>query len=487
MSTKKPARPASRSSKSGPQAGRRSSSDRPQQSRGREDNFEEFTSNHRSPTQRPQFRKTADSRKPSEFRKPAGAKAQSRRPGGARSGNVPQNTFNDLVTALLTDVLQQKKPLDRSYAHHFSRTEITPVEQGRIVNATGDLLRRLNFYLYIAELEDAEDVRAPERLLLAWLAEQGRAPRQQGKGRKGSFSVNFQRIKEANQLPLLKDGCPEWLDTLGQQQLGRNWPQEREMLAQAPLRYIRANGLKGDRNKLQQRLAAEQIQSEAVDKQPDALLVRGDAPLFRSNAFQEGWFEQQDLGSQHIARFLAPEPGMLTIDACAGTGGKTLHLAALMQNKGRIIAMDVEQRKLDQLRKRAKRTGINNLETRLIESSTQIKRLKASADRVLLDVPCSGLGVLRRNPEAKWNPMFDDLEQLCATQQDILQRYSKMAKVGGEVVYATCSILPRENQDQVTEFLQNCSGAFELLEEMTILPSTLNSDGFYMARLKRTA
>ena len=95
--------------------------------------------------------------------------------------------------------------------------------------------------------------------------------------------------------------------------------------------------------------------------------------------------------------------------------------------------------------------------------------------------------MLRRNPEAKWNPLFTNLDQLCATQQDILQRYSKMAKVGGEVVYATCSILPRENEEQVAHFLKNCSGAFELIEETTLLPGTLNSDGFYMARLKRVA
>ncbi|SEG33987.1 16S rRNA (cytosine967-C5)-methyltransferase [Oceanospirillum linum] len=409
--------------------------------------------------------------------------------GGPRSRANTQtpSMFNTLVCALLSDVLHNKKALDRSYAYHFSRNEMTPIEQGRIVNATGDIMRRLSFYLFIAELVDPADEKAPERLLLAWLTEQGRAPKQHSKSRKTGFSIDHRRIEEANQWPLLKDGCPEWLDKIAQQQLGRRWPQEREFLAQAPLRYIRVNQLKGTREQLQQQLKAEQIPSEPVGKQPDALIIRGDVPLFRSKSFHDGWFEQQDLGSQQIARMLNPKPGMLTVDACAGTGGKTLHIAALMQNKGRIIAMDVEQRKLDQLRKRAKRTGINNLETRLIESSTQIKRLRASADRVLLDVPCSGLGVLRRNPEAKWNPLFDDLEQLCITQQDILQRYSKMAKVGGEVVYATCSILPMENQDQVAHFLQNCSGAFELLEETTIYPSTLNSDGFYMARLKRVA
>ena len=407
---------------------------------------------------------------------------------GRGSKAIAPSTFNDVVTALLIDVLQYKKPLDRCYAHHFSRHEMTAIEQGRIVTATGDIMRRLNFYLYIAELDNAADIKAPERLLLAWLTEQGRAPAiKKTKGKKPSFSIDFRRIRQAQEDPQLNDGCPEWLDNMGRAQLGPRWATERAALAQAPLRYVRVNLLKGSREQLQQQLKAEQIPSELVPNQPDALIIRGDVPLFRSKCFQDGWFEQQDLGSQHIARLLAPLPGMLTVDACAGTGGKTLHIAALMQNKGRIIAMDIEQRKLDQLRKRAKRTGINNLETRLIESSTQIKRLRASADRVLLDVPCTGLGVLRRNPEAKWNPMFTDLDQLCATQQDILQRYSKMAKVGGEVVYATCSILPQENEEQVAHFLKNCSGAFELVEQVTLYPSMFNSDGFYMAKLKRTA
>lgn len=409
--------------------------------------------------------------------------------GGRHAVTEAASSFNGLVTGLLTDVLLHKKPLDRSYAYHFSRNEITAIEQGRIVTATGDIMRRLNFYLYIAELDDAMDPKAPERLLLAWLTEQGRAPAaKKTKSKVPGFSIDSRRIQQAQEDPQLNDGCPEWLDNLGREQLGgARWSQERAILATAPLRYIRVNGLKGSRDELQKKLQAEHIPSEALKNQPDALVIRGDVPLFSSKAFHDGWFEQQDLGSQLIARLLAPKPGMLVVDACAGTGGKTLHIAAQMQNKGRIIAMDVEQRKLDQLRKRAKRTGVNNLETRLIESSTQIKRLRASADRVLLDVPCSGLGVLRRNPEAKWNPMFTDLDQLCATQQDILQRYSKMTKVGGEVVYATCSILPRENEAQVAHFLQNCSGAFELIEEKSLMPSELNSDGFYMARLKRVA
>ncbi len=134
---------------------------------------------------------------------------------------------------------------------------------------------------------------------------------------------------------------------------------------------------------------------------------------------------------------------MRVIDACAGAGGKTLHLAAMMQGKGRLLAMDVEEWKLENLKQRARRAGAHNVETRVITSSKTVKRLKESSDRVLLDVPCSGLGVLKRNPDAKWRDTAERLPVLVALQEEILQRYSQMVKVGGLLVYATCSILPR--------------------------------------------
>jgi 16S rRNA (cytosine967-C5)-methyltransferase len=130
-----------------------------------------------------------------------------------------------------------------------------------------------------------------------------------------------------------------------------------------------------------------------------ALQVTSDAALFRTQAFADGCFEQQDAGSQLVAAALDVKPGMRVIDACAGAGGKTLHLAAMMQGKGRLLAMDVEEWKLENLKQRARRAGAHNVETRVITSSKTVKRLKESADRVLLDVPCSGLGVLKRNPD----------------------------------------------------------------------------------------
>jgi 16S rRNA (cytosine967-C5)-methyltransferase len=174
---------------------------------------------------------------------------------------------------------------------------------------------------------------------------------------------------------------------------------------------------------------------------------------------------------------------MRVIDACAGGGGKTLHIAALMQNKGRIISMDITQWKLDELKKRARRATASNIEPRLIEGSKTIKRLENSADRVLLDVPCSGSGVIKRNPDAKWKLNLDFIERTKAIQQKILSEYSSMTKKGGQLVYSTCSVLPSENRNQVDEFLKNNEN-FELIKDKTILPSE-GFDGFYMALIKR--
>jgi 16S rRNA (cytosine967-C5)-methyltransferase len=155
-----------------------------------------------------------------------------------------------------------------------------------------------------------------------------------------------------------------------------------------------------------------------------------------------------------------------------------------MKNKGKIIAMDVEQWKLDELQKRARRAGVSNMETRFIESSKIIKRLENSADRLLLDVPCSGLGVLKRNPDAKWKLSPDFIDKVRELQSHILNDYCGMVKPGGVMIYSTCSVLSSENEKQVQEFLKTHEGKFELLEEKRTWPSE-GFDGFYMAAIKR--
>lgn len=291
------------------------------------------------------------------------------------------------------------------------------------------------------------------------------------------------RYEEVKSERKIRESIPDWLDELGEKEIGANWTNELEALNESAAVVLRTNTLKISRHELQQQLEEEEIITEAPIEFPDGLLLEQRQNIFTRQAFKDGLFEVQDAGSQLIAPFLQVKPGMRVVDACAGAGGKALHLAALMNNQGRIIAMDTEEWKLTELKKRARRAGVGNIETRVIESSKTIKRLENSADRLLLDVPCSGLGVLKRNPDAKWKLTPDFIDRVRELQQHILQDYSNIIKAGGVLVYSTCSLLPSENQVQVKKFLQANSN-FELEEEKSVMPSE-GFDGFYMARIKR--
>lgn len=276
---------------------------------------------------------------------------------------------------------------------------------------------------------------------------------------------------------------PVWLDQLAQEELGEQWPKIAEMLNEPAKVVIRTNTLKTNRKVLQNILKRENVETVPLPNSEIGLVFKERKNTFRNPSFTGGLFEVQDGGSQEIAPFLQVQPGMRVVDACAGAGGKTLHLASLMENKGSLIAMDVEEWKLKELKKRGRRNGVHNVEPRLIESSKTIKRLHQKADRLLLDVPCSGTGVIKRNPDTKWKLQPEELERVKSLQYKILSEYSEMLKVDGLMVYATCSILPSENELQVQKFLSEKPN-FTLENEKTIPPST-NTDGFYMALLKR--
>jgi 16S rRNA (cytosine967-C5)-methyltransferase len=294
------------------------------------------------------------------------------------------------------------------------------------------------------------------------------------------------RYEEAKEVRKVRESVPDWMDDLGETELGDRWEQELVALNDEAPVVLRANTLKISRKDLASRLSEENIETNFLEEFPEALVLRERQNIFGVPAFKEGLFEVQDAASQAIAPFLEAEPGMRVIDACAGAGGKTLHLAARMKNKGKIIAMDVEQWKLDELMKRARRAGVTNLEPRLIDSSKVIKRLESSADRLLLDVPCSGIGVLKRNPDAKWKLSDGFINEVMELQQHILNDYCSMVKPGGLLVYSTCSILPSENEKQVQKFLEARKDQFTLLKDAHLWP-TDGFDGFYMALLRRDA
>jgi 16S rRNA (cytosine967-C5)-methyltransferase len=283
----------------------------------------------------------------------------------------------------------------------------------------------------------------------------------------------------------IKESIPDWLDKLCENEIGADvWSTEMTALNRPAEVILRVNTLKINVLDLQKKLNELGWETSSTPLSKNALILKKRGSIFKTEPFQNGFFEVQDAGSQEISPFLQVESGMRVIDACAGAGGKSLHLATLMNNKGTLISMDTEGWKLEELKKRSKRNGIHIIETRTIDSTKVIKRLHDSADRLLLDVPCSGLGVLRRNPDAKWKLKPEFLAQIRTTQQQILQEYSKMIKIGGKMVYATCSILPSENGQQVKTFLEN-NPNFKWVDEKIISPAAGNSDGFYMALLER--
>lgn len=305
-----------------------------------------------------------------------------------------------------------------------------------------------------------------------------------------SERVLLKNLAQAIEIPSILYSVPEWLYQLGAEELGtETWQTYLHALnLQAPV-VLRANRLKTNREALQEILAKEDIHTDWAPQTEDGLILRERKNVFTAACFKSGFFEVQDGASQAVTPLLRLEPGLRVIDACAGAGGKTLHMASLMNNKGKIIALDYGDsgtRKLDELRKRCSRAGVDIVEARLIDSAKTIKRLENSADRVLLDVPCSGLGVLRRNPDTKWKLTIDSLDQVREAQKSILESYSKMTKPGGLMVYATCSILPSENELQVKNFLEKSQpGQWKLISEHRFVPGENGYDGFYAALLEK--
>lgn len=356
-----------------------------------------------------------------------------------------------------------------------------------VAETTYDIVRWKRLYAEIAEVKEPFTRDNIWRMFAVWATLKGiklpdwtyfeSTPTRKIKG----------KFDELSKIRKFKESIPDWLDELGEKELGTDvWTKEIAALNEQADVILRVNTLKTIKEALQAVLFDQDIETDFLPNYPDALKLKERANVFQTDAFKDGHFEVQDASSQLVAKFLNVEPGMRVVDACAGAGGKALHIAALMQNKGQVIAMDIYENKLHELKRRAKRNGVFNVEIRPIESTKVIKKLYDKADRVLIDAPCSGLGVLRRNPDAKWKLQPEFIDKIKITQQDILQQYSRMVKPGGQLVYATCSILPSENQNQVKAFLDSENGKdFTFVKEEKVLSHKSGFDGFYMALLQK--
>ena len=350
-----------------------------------------------------------------------------------------------------------------------------------------DLVRWIRLYAEIAQVKPPFSREKIWRIFAVWCVLKGiqlpdwnqlqDVPKRRIKG----------RFDELTKTRKFRESIPDWIDELGVSELGETiWTKEIKAQNQQADVILRVNTLKIGKERLQKILATDDIQTQSVKTYPSALLLVERANVFKTEAFKKGFFAVQDGSSQLVAPYLDVEPGMRVVDACAGAGGKSLHIASLMENKGQIIAMDIYESKLRKLKVRAKRNGVHNIETRVIESTKAYKKLLQKADRVLIDAPCSGLGVLKRNPDAKWKLEPDFIDNIKQVQQEVLQNYSKMVKPGGKLVYATCSVLPSENRQQVDFFLNSELGAdFQLVKDQSILAHQSGFDGFYMAQLVR--
>ena len=285
-----------------------------------------------------------------------------------------------------------------------------------------------------------------------------------------------------------KYSIPDWLDKMGMAAFGEvAWEKEIASLNTPAAMIVRVNTLKTSVEKLKDTLKKKyQIITHNIPDYPNALIFEKKQSLQDIKEYREGFFEVQDANSQKVAPWLKAQSGKYYIDACAGAGGKSLHLANLTEDNAQILALDIYPAKLDELRKRCYRNGIQSVQTASVENETVLNGIEKMADGVLIDAPCSGLGVLKRNPDAKWNITPERLEEILEVQKNILQTYAPMVKKGGTLVYATCSILPLENQLQVSHFLGSELGdLFELEKEHTYFSHETGFDGFYCARMIR--
>jgi 16S rRNA (cytosine967-C5)-methyltransferase len=272
--------------------------------------------------------------------------------------------------------------------------------------------------------------------------------------------------------------CPDWL-------FPRIDPAElRASLEPAPL-DLRVNLLKATREEARAALAAEGFEAAPTPLSPWGLRIEGRRQVTTGSAFRAGLVEIQDEGSQLVAALVDARPGMRVADLCAGAGGKTLALAMTMQNRGQLVACDISAARLDGAVRRIRRAGVHNVERHLLEPGDKwIKRRARSFDRVLVDAPCTGTGTWRRNPDARLRLAEADLAELLPKQAVLLDQAASMVRTGGRLVYATCSLLAEENEDQVTAFLSRHSG-FAQGDVLVLTPARNGTDGFFAAVLER--
>ena len=419
---------------------------------------------------------------------------------------------------LLSHVESALRPADAVTSAWFrNRRTITDTERGAILDLLYALLRhraRLGWWL---EKHQSNDT--PRRRLLAWLVlGEGKSPEHIKRLFDGAkFAPTALTAPEYALLVALRGGsmihadmpqevrleCPTWAIGPLQRRFGQAFDAEMAATLVPPPLDLRVNPIKSTREAVLRDLTALDLRAEPTKLAPQGIRLRERLSLTRLAGLKTGEIEIQDEGSQLVALLVDAKPGDRVVDFCAGAGGKTLAIAAQMQNRGHVIACDVNEARLKRCAERLRRAGLHNVETRVLVSETDpwVKRHKGGFDHVLIDAPCSGTGTWRRNPDARWRAPELGLTGLVALQARILASAARLVKLGGRVVYATCSVLPEENEAQIEAFLA-AHPAFSVVplhqtapvlaglvqsEYLSLTPLRHETDGFFAAVLQRQA
>lgn len=402
---------------------------------------------------------------------------------------------------LLQLILAGKMPADRQMEGYFRMHRDMGVrDRGFVAETVYGCLREKRWLEHIAGSALLLDVVAAYLLTHGYSA---RALEETGFRGDARGMVERARTFDKASLPFaIQANMPDWLAERLRAQFGNAEALALSVALNQPAPVdMRVNTIKAKRDEVQTRLAQEGFPCEVTPYSPSGLRRRDRAPIFKTLCFKEGLFEVQDEGSQLLSLMLEPKRQEMVVDFCAGAGGKTLHLGALMANTGTVYAFDVLTKRLDRLKPRLRRAGLNNVRMVTIshERDARVQRLKGKIDRVLVDAPCSGTGTLRRNPDIKWRDI--NLAELTDTQQRILAAAAELLKPGGRLVYATCSLLREENEDIVEKFLAarpdfRVMPVNEILERrhiplsmtgdaLRLLPHAHQTDGFYAVALEK--
>lgn len=415
---------------------------------------------------------------------------------------------------LLDEIAETKYPADRIMSGYFKqRRYIGSKDKAAISENLYTILRNRMRFEYIL---NSKDLGVHSRMLVALLLKMDDgdlydtfdgdkySPKRLRPGQLERFAELDLNV--IDQAPLhVKLNVPEWILPMLENALGERFEEEMIATNKMATTDVRVNTLKSSVAAVEQAFANVGYVAHKTELSPWAIRFEKRVSLFGLPAFKQGWFEIQDEGSQLLALLTGAKPGQKIVDFCAGAGGKTIAMAAMMENKGTIYACDVHTKRLEQLAKRTKRGGVHNVRTHILSSENDkwVKKHAAYADTVLIDAPCTGTGTWRRSPDSRWNLNQQSVDNLVALQQSILQSAKRLVKPGGRLLYATCSMLEEENEQQVLKFLDNnpefSAGEFEIPEplanhperfvnnghEIRTFPAMTGTDGFYVASLVR--